>query len=181
MFSGPLPRYLEPRKLARQGGEISGQTPVAGLPGLAEFSGGRERVVRARLCFERDEEGHYCIRGEVKTVLELCCQRCLEPFEYSVEAEVSLALVWSQDQARALPAHLDPLLISEDQVELASLLEEELLLALPLVASHRQCPRPLDNPAADPGENMNEGSTRPDGENPFAVLERLKKDKGPRE
>ncbi len=179
MFSGQLPHYLEPRKLVRQGGEISGHTTVAALPRLAEFQSSQDSVVRARLAFEQDEDGHHCIRGEVHTELELRCQRCLEPVRYEVNASVELALVWSEDQARALPEHLDPWLASDEKMVLAELLEEELLLALPLVATHEQCPEPLDNPAAGAGAGANEGSDKPERENPFAVLERLKK--GPRE
>lgn len=182
MFSGQLPHYLEPRKLARQGGEISGHTTVAALPRLAEFRSSQDSVVRARLAFEQDDDGHHCIRGEVHTELELCCQRCLEPVRYEVTARVDLALVWSEDQARALPQHLDPWLASDEKMVLAELLEEELLLALPLVATHEHCPEPLDNPAAAitaDRNNGDEGSEKPERDNPFAVLERLKK--GPRE
>ena len=174
MFSGQLPHYLEPRKLARQGGEISGETTVATLPRLAEFEDSQDSVVRVRLCFDRDQDGHYCVHGEVSAVLHMQCQRCLETVAREVRALPELALVWSEDQVQALPRHLDPWLVSDERMPLAELLEEELLLALPLVAMHEECPRPLHNPAALHDEEIRSEGNAGDAENPFAVLERLK-------
>ena len=185
MFSGQLPHYLEPRKLARRGGEVSGQTTVAALSRLAEFRDSQDSVVHVRLCFEQDQDGHFCVHGEVSTVLHMQCQRCLETVAREVRALPHLAVVWSEDQVSALPRYLDPWLVSDERMPLAELLEEELLLALPLVAMHEECPRPLHNPAALEDEDMRAEGPAADADNPFAVLERLKsrknRKKAPRE
>ncbi|MCU5783884.1 hypothetical protein MA04_03184 [Alcanivorax balearicus MACL04] len=172
MFSGQLPPYLEPRKFADQERVIEGEARVGDLPRLREYRESQDQPVRVSLAFGRDEDGHRCVRGQVETTLVLICQRCLEPVHQRILANVDLTMVWSEEQAKALPAHLDPLLVTEERLPLAAVLEEELLLAMPLVALHDQCPNPLPD-TRDDGED-GEGRDKDNPDNPFAVLAQLK-------
>ena len=170
MFSGQLPHYVEPRKLADQGGLISGQTTVSALPRLSDFEHSQDQPVLVALTFERDaDDGQRIVHGTVSTELVLTCQRCLEPVACAVTAEVMLALVWSEEDIKALPERYDPLLVAEDKMPLAPLLEEELLLALPLVATHEQCPTRLPG-----GDEPEDTASAERADNPFAVLADLK-------
>ena len=172
MSTGPLPRFLDPRKLADQGGTIRGDMRVGELPRLREFRESQQENVAVDLAFSRDELGHHCVHGSVATRLEVQCQRCLEPVTLELDARVTLALAWGDDQMKALPSEYDPWLINADQMPLADLLEEEILLALPAVAVHEHCPHGLmEDYADDPSEDEAE----PEKENPFAVLAQLKK------
>ena len=86
-----------------------------------------------------------------------------------------MACVWTDEEAAALPATYEPLLV-DDNVDLSNIVEEEILLAIPVSPIHeKECKSPeqraaletdIEEPAAveDTGE----------GESPFAVLERLK-------
>lgn len=174
MFSGQLPQFLEPRKLADQEAEITGQTTVACLPRLAEFADSQEQSVEVVLRFARDEERRQCLSGTIRTRLLMTCQRCLEPVSCLVEARPQLVMVYDQEQMRVLPEHLDPWLVENDRIVLAELAAEELLLALPLVAMHEQCPNPLENPALTDNESKapQQAVTR---DNPFAVLAQIKR------
>jgi uncharacterized protein len=171
MFSGQLPPYLDVRKLADQGATIEGQTTVASLPRLSEFEDSQDEIVDVALVFARDkEDGARTISGSVSTKLTFPCQRCLEPVTCDVEASVNLEMIWSEGQERSLPESREAFLVTEEKMPLASILEEELLLALPLVALHETCPEPLPvpdepEPAVETGEK----------DNPFAVLAELKK------
>lgn len=170
MFSGQLPHYVEPRKLAQQGGEISGQTTVGALPRLAEFRHSQQSPVSASLRFSRDGDGYQVIEGEIETRLHLVCQRCLELVEQPVVARVALAMVWNEEAIAALPSYYEPWLLNDEKLMLTDLLEEELLLALPLAPVHEQCPVKLPNSAGEPATE-NEKSN---ADNPFAVLASLK-------
>ncbi len=172
MSTGLLPRLLDPRKLANQGGAIRGQMSVGELPRLREFPESQDEPVAVELVFSRDEQGHHCVHGSVDTRLAMQCQRCLEPVTLELAIPVILAMAWGNDQMKALPPEYDPWLITADQVPLADLLEEEILLALPAVAVHEHCPHDLvEENAEDPSEDEAE----PEKENPFAVLAQLKK------
>lgn len=164
-----MPRLLDLRKLTEHGGEVSGVIDLDQLPRLADFAGDAGQKVEALLRFFRDEEDRRRIEGEVNTCLQLTCQRCLAPVASEIHTQVRLVVVWGEDEIRQLPEELEPWLAGDEPCTTASLLEEEILLALPLVALHDNCRAPMQpqTPAAivEPAQR----------ENPFSVLAELKK------
>jgi uncharacterized protein len=101
---------------------------------LAEPTG----VVRFELEFFRDARQRHCVRGQVWGWLRLLCQRCLEPVEVQVRAALLLALVQGHEEAAQLPDEYDPLMASDDSIHLLDLVEDEILLALPLIPAHTE-------------------------------------------
>ena len=113
------------------------------------------------------------LRIGATTEVTLECQRCLQPMRIPLRAERRIFFVDGEDTAAALDAQSeDDVLALAPAFDLAELIEDELLLALPLVPRHEHCPEPLprawveDDPAIEPADN------------PFAVLAALKR--GPR-
>ena len=170
MFSGQLPQLIDPRKFADQGIQIDGETSIGNLPRLAEYRDSNHEMVTVSLQFGRDEDDRRRITGTVNASLAMPCQRCLEPVTYQIEAHVDLVMVWDEEQMKALPEHLDPMMVSEEKMPLADLLEEEVLLAMPLVALHETCPTRLVEEQAEP-----ESDSAEKRDNPFAVLAQLKR------
>ncbi len=168
MFERPLPRYLDLRKLTDVGGEVDGFIAIDQLPRLAEFAEPGKQVTTA-LHFWRDEQQRRRITGEVLAPVVMTCQRCLEPVTQQVEVEVNLAVVWSEDDAKQLPHGLEAWITDGEPIETASLLEEEILLALPIVALHDHC-----QPPADLSDDDTAADETPK-DNPFSVLAKLKK------
>jgi uncharacterized protein len=66
----------------------------------------------------------------------LLCQRCLEPYRARIEASVRIAFVTDDDAAEQLPEDVEPVEMDSARVDLRVLVEDELLLALPLVPMH---------------------------------------------
>lgn len=170
MNSGELPLYIEPRKFADNDTRIEGFINLDRLSRLADYQGAAETQVSASLRFYHEvASGDRKVEGSIDTQLELQCQRCLEPIHFPVHATVNLIMVWSEEQSQALPESHDPWLITEDKMSVLSLLEEEILLSLPVVALHDECPASLPV-APEP-----EGFAQPKAaDNPFAVLAKLK-------
>jgi hypothetical protein len=82
--------------------------------------------------------------------------------------------VAGEDAAAALDAESeDDVLALTPALDLRQLIEDELLLALPIVPRHDHCPEPLPRAFADP-----QGAASP-AENPFAALAALKRDPRP--
>ena len=102
--------------------------------------------------------------------LPMQCQRCLGTVVQTVQAERSFRFVADEATAAALDdeSEEDILVISRDLDALA-LVEDELILSLPLVPLHEACPQAVPMSAVDP--EFAQASERP---NPFGVLAGLK-------
>jgi uncharacterized protein len=120
-----------------------------------------------------DPEGRQFLKGRVLAELSVQCQRCLQPMRVPVDSEFCLSPVHGEEEAELLPEAYDPIQPSdEDCVDLKALVEEELILSLPVVAVHEP-----EDCAADTSHY--EGMAEPEKggkPNPFAVLEQLKSD-----
>ena len=90
-----------------------------------------------------------------------------------IHSECSYAVVKEGANTQSLPKGYDVLELGEDPLDLHALIEEELLLALPIVPAHHpeECQQPegLDD-EAEPSEDEVTRS------NPFSVLAQLKRD-----
>lgn len=172
MFKPPfqklLPRQGDPRKFAQQGVSLEGFIPLTELSRLAEVSADAASNVQVELFFALNEEHKKVVTGHARAELHLVCQRCLEPVSVPVESTISLAVVWDEDAANALPEYLDPWIVGEGAADFFEMIEEELLLSLPAVAYHQEpC---IDSRLLSSGTPVEVKKER----NPFQVLEQLK-------
>ncbi|WP_159268395.1 YceD family protein [Zhongshania aliphaticivorans] len=166
----PLPKFVDARKFVVSGMEIHAYRQVAGLDrfvaGLANDSGSVDIDLR----FFRDEQGFKCIQGKAVAQVEVICQRCLNPMPTCIEAEFNLAIVWTDEQAKALPKSLDPLILEEESLVLADLLQEELIINTPFVSYHdEECREFIPEP--EPVEVV---SDQEENDKPFAILGKIK-------
>lgn len=167
MFEHPLPLTIKPVKLARQEGKLTGFMPLKQLSQLAADCVSDEGRVEADLSLHM-EQARPEIHGKARASVSLTCQRCLEPVIVDLEVDIALGFVQTELQMAELPETLEPFMLEEEEIPLADLLEQELILALPIVAYHDACEQyPLKDDAAVTGDS----GEKP---NPFAVLEQLK-------
>ena len=165
-----LPQFVDARKMANQGIELHGIVPASKLERLQQATTLADKGIDVNLSFHVDEERHLLVTGDIAAVVNLQCQRCLGDVEFSVVTDVTVAIVAGEEQAKALPGRLDPWLVTDASADLYNLIEEEILLALPMVAYHQnQC---LDEDLYSAGEEESGQESKSD--NPFSVLEQLK-------
>ncbi len=172
------PRALEPQVFCRDGGTLQGQWPLAAMARLGES-----------LCAASDGNATWQARGWLLPVLggepevwlelqgsaevPLECQRCLQPMKEALQVQRRFRFVRSEDEAARLDeASEDDVLALPARLDLQALLEDELILALPIVPRHGVCPDPLPLPAAEP---LEEEAPAP---NPFAALAALRRPPG---
>ena len=87
---------------------------------------------------------------------------------------VNLALVQTEEMAKSLPTSLDPWLSEDEQIRPADIIEEQLILGLPIAATHDDCESAMPV-AGDLNETDESGAgAQPSKSNPFAVLASLK-------
>ncbi len=131
-----LPQYIDPVALAKQGGSLNGMLEVAQMSRLHEFLASNQGEVTVALQFDRDDEGCYLVQGQLSAQLHLCCQRCGQAFERALSAKPCLQVITQIEQAQELGQNREPLWVRDQPLELLRMVEEELLLALPMVVEH---------------------------------------------
>jgi uncharacterized protein len=171
-MSSRLPEFVDPWRAADLGKVFSGRSAVAKLPRLSEVVLAPDGEVELDLTFGRDERKRACVQGLVRATLTLECQRCLGPMPFPAEAEVNLALVESAAEAERLPDVYDPLLVEESRIRLLDIVEDELLLSIPLIPKHEVGACSAKYEASVPQQGDEDESLKK--ENPFAVLAELK-------
>ena len=150
---------------------FEGTLAIASLRRLGEALAGTSGEVSFELDFGRDDLGTSYVDVRASAPLSLVCQRSLEPFVLPVAVQTRLGLIRHEREEAGLPPDCEPLLVPEDgRLHPADLIEDELLLALPLVPVNPESRLPDEVTGPDPALEPAERS-----ENPFAVLRELKK------
>ncbi|HUE94926.1 YceD family protein [Pseudomonas sp.] len=172
MSNAPIPPHVDPRKLADRGATLEGDLLLADLPRLCEPLADNQGVVRAKFFFERDERNAVVIHSELVVEVKMVCQRCLDLVVLPIHSECDYAVVKEGANTQSVPQGYDVLELGEDPLDLLALVEEELLLALPIVPAHdpKDCQQPAGLDEPEPSEDEVTRS------NPFNVLAQLKRD-----
>ncbi len=155
---------------------LEGVFPLAEMARLLESVQTAHGEVSVSLEFGVDVEGVRYMRGRLRAAVELECQRCLDGMAFPIDSEFALALVRNMVEAENLPSHYEPLLLDGEPLFLRDVIEDELLLALPIVAKHAEgvCELALAaDVLADGTETEHDSTEKP---NPFSVLADLKID-----
>jgi uncharacterized protein len=162
--------YQVQKELAQKG-SFEGQIALSDLKRLGELIpledvGAQERYIDVSFEFLRHELDVPMVAGRLKTSLELLCQRCLKPLEYSMVVDFRLMIDASDEMVEH--SSDDTLYSDGGYIDISEVVEDELILALPLVAMHDDIAC-IENWLV--AELLAETPIR---ENPFAVLQQLK-------
>jgi uncharacterized protein len=115
--------------------DIEFEIPLTALPRLPPQPAGSREAVRGRIQFRR--EGGFAVAVlEVSGSVQLVCQRCLAPMHQDVDGATRIALVASEAEADRVPPEFEPVRAPEGRIRLRDLVEEEVMLALPIVPLH---------------------------------------------
>ena len=173
------PRALAVEAFARQGGQLAGQLALSGLDRLREMQLAGPAPAAPEVEWTARGESRPVRGGPAEVWLHLSasvrmtlqCQRCLNGVAARLDAARSFRFVHGEAQAAALDEQTEnDVLALTRGLDLIELVEDELLLALPLVPRHEPaCSDPLPVPAAD--VLLDDAPV-----NPFAALASLKRD-----
>lgn len=171
MFDERLPVHIDPLRLAETGRELRGRVSLSEMERLSAMLMDSNGEAQVELTFGVDHEGIRFIRGRITADVVIQCQRCLGPLPLSIATELMLGVVSERDP-RELPSYYEPLPVGHEPIFLRDIIEDELILSLPIVPKHAegQCPNEL---AAAADDKMDSGSVA-EG-NPFAALAGLKR------
>jgi len=173
MYARP---FIDSLDFAGNGQQISGEIPVAELPRLLDVLESPQGILRYTVRGGLDKYGSPLLNISINGSCRLRCQRCLNGMDYAIRLDARLLL---RDQAS-----LDALdgdvtgdwvaggedeaydsILADAHLDVLDLLEEEILLSLPIAPRH------------DPGacQAANGGNTHQEERNPIAALAGLKR------
>jgi uncharacterized protein len=170
-----FPEIIDVRKFFSQEAHLKASLPLEVCkrlePYLSKAEGFGKSKIDVNLAFIKDDQGHYILDGKIESTLFLPCQRCLRGLEHSLSSEFSVQVLdelkVSGDRELA-ENELEVVLSHEGNLELLALVEDELILSLPLVIYH-------DKTDCNPKlVSIQESGRKTLESKPFAELELLK-------
>jgi uncharacterized protein len=153
------PGVIDGLQFARTEGVLEGRLILAQLPRLAESQCATEGLTYA-VRGEIGPEGRPRLRIWVRGTLQMVCQRCLGPVALPLEIDADLVLSGSRAEIETADDDVDYIFAGK-AMAVSELVEEEVLLVLPMAPRHEQC----KGIAADAPQRKS---------SPFAVLGKLK-------
>ncbi|RMX11353.1 DUF177 domain-containing protein [Allofranklinella schreckenbergeri] len=174
----PNLRHLDISAFAARNGQAEHTSPLSDFPRLAaELASGvasADRAVHWRIAAElrRDAAGQPMpwLHCQARTTLALTCQRCLQPAETTVQSDQWFRFVATEAQAEQEDEDAEEdVLALQGPLNVLTLIEDDLLLALPPLVKHEACDSPAPLHSADAAFNAAGGETN----RPFAQLAQL--------
>jgi len=174
MSDSSIPAYADTRKIFQQEEFISGDLGLDRLPRFRKTLANDQGLVSLELKFTFGEAKQRLIAGSLQAQVNVFCQRCLRPLAIALADDIKLALVRDEEAALRLGAELDPWVCADHKLDLAELVEEQLILCTPIVSYHESgdCMNQRNFVAGAPVSD--EVADNVTNENPFAVLRALK-------
>ncbi|MFZ2541592.1 MAG: YceD family protein [Gallionella sp.] len=155
--------FIDSLDFARNGQSISGEVPVAELPRLQDMLENQQGILGYAIRGGADKQGNHFLDVSVTGLCHVRCQRCLVGIDSPVQIDTRL-LLRDQTSLDALGDEEEALdsILADEQLDVLNLLEDEVLLSLPIAPKHDVC-----LPA---GSENGYGEKR----HPFAILAKLK-------
>jgi uncharacterized protein len=170
-MSSALPEIVDAWRMVNARRSFQGKLPLAAMKRLASSLAAVDGEVVFDLEFDKDALGIPYLQVKANTALPLICQRTLELFALPVKIDTRLGLLTKEEDEASLPADYEPLLLTDGGLNLADVIEDELILAVPVIPvkpgtefSERTFPA-----------NAQETPEEDERPHPFAALEKLYK------
>jgi uncharacterized protein len=178
------PERLDVAAFAEAGGQLAGRHSLGQFARLAAEAVETTETEAGTVDWRATGEQRHDAAGRAEpwlhlhaqAALPLVCQRCLTPVRTDLEVDRWFRFAPDEDTAAALDEESDEdVLVLSREFDLPGLVEDELLMALPITPRHDVCPQDVPLSVADPDFEA-AGNERP---NPFAALAKLKPGKPP--
>lgn len=174
MHKENLPQKVDPFRFAENAIHLQGTLPIKKMERLCTSLSSNEGDVAIEIEFGVDEQGIRFVKGNLTTHLTLQCQRCMQAFDYGIIADFKSGIVRTGEEADKLPTSYDPLVVAESMLNISEMIEEELIVSLPIVPMHKPDDCKIRLPL------VSSSTQESDAENPFRVIESLRKMRNPK-
>ena len=165
-----LPITINPFRSAQRRLVCEGVFKLSEMTRLLAACEARSEQVQVKVKFDVDERGLTVMTGTGSALVAFTCQRCTENFEQLLEVDFTFSPAKNAEAAEEIPSYYDVIELDENgEVNLRELMEEELILMIPLIPRHEleDCKAPADSVWGELPEELEKP-------NPFDVLKQLK-------
>jgi uncharacterized protein len=161
-----LRRHYQIQKEVSRGGKFQGKIGLGNLDRLTEFLLSDRSDIDVEFSFSQSDYDLPMVEGQLQVRLTIECQRCLEAMELPLR--VNFQLLVSPPGTEVAESGFDAVFSENGSVDIFAVVEDELILGLPLVTMHEDiaCNEFWQAQEEDPEPNTKE--------NPFSVLAKLK-------
>ena len=133
-------RFIDPWRFTKEHQTLNGKLENSLFSRLNESVHALKTAVSYKIDGEVDSINQPIINGDAQIDVELICQRCLEPFLYTLRASFTWIPVHNEEEAEEKDENchefVSAILVENNSIDLINELEDELLLALPIIARH---------------------------------------------
>jgi uncharacterized protein len=150
-------------EFARRSERLSGELPLSALARLEDVVVAAEGSVAYLLTGSLGTRGEALLRLRANGVLPMQCQRCMERYDHVLVLDVLFEMVAADAELTQEEVEDDSrdYLPADDEIDVLALVEDEIILSLPVAPRHEDCPVPLPR-------------TKGGDDSPFASLVTLK-------
>ena len=167
------PFILDPIKAAKEELTLDQTFTFSHLASLHEcvVDGSYDFQLNLKFHFQNNKP---TLDGQLAGKVTLICQKTLEPFEFSFDHPVKLGFVTDDRFFKNFPENYDPYIYKDNQINLIELLEEEILLSIPMIPKKtlNDCQAKQNTSYYGVFETSN--AEKQDKPNPFSALKELK-------
>lgn len=128
-----IPLHASAAKAIATRQRFAGRLPLAQLPRLAAQLADTAGALEVDLEASKDAAGAAWLKGEIRGALTLTCQRGLHPYTWPLQLTSALRLVSSEAEEARVLKDSEPYLVQDDRLPLRELVEDEVLLGLPMM------------------------------------------------
>lgn len=131
----------------------SGKIKIDQLKRLCDLLADASGAIDYRLQFAIDANANKIATGYIKTTCHLACQRCLKPMAMTLDLLVKWCFMTNESEIDLPPTGFEALEMSDNHVQLADLITDEVLLSLPIAPRHlaNECEMPETSEAKAEG------------------------------
>lgn len=165
-MQGKLKQCYQVHKEVSRKGYFEGRITIGDLSRLCELLASQQGEIAVKFEFLESDYSIPMVSGSLQTHLQIECQRCLQPMPSVVDLDFQLLIDAADDVVRE--SSMDTLYSEEGNINIFEIVEDEIILALPLVAMHET---DTCNEHWQAAEQSQESAAK---ENPFSVLKGLK-------
>lgn len=177
MRTDRLPIRFNPFHLAEKDMRLEGSIALKSMDRLKQTSvTPLEPDAQVMLRFSTEMSGIVLLTGKIRARLSMTCQRCLHDMVLDIDWPIELALIHSDAEAVEVQDGFETYEVIEDTIFTRDLIEDELLLSLPIVPMHED-PVHCDDSMLTFLRPQLEQEVSATDHNPFKVLKDLGKNR----